>query len=317
MQRQLHIVDEQETDRVRDDVDLEIEVDADDVSVDAPVREQSIYEQATEPPWKDYNRQTAAFIKSLLPAVGKEEFLDDRRRVHHYKQLEELRLVDELDTSTTDDADLALLFALPDESLLFVGSDPTAKETTPLYGFLVDTFAPIPAPASAQEALDLLRPDQVRSAFESGDEPDRQGEWWLLPTKKVPVEETFEPGVSSRPFGPSPLANHVPREWGMTVSPGDFMDDVRDRVDQLPGTIETAPELIEWVHRQHQRVPTPESVPEWSEIQDLAGEILVRGTLRHRENDHFVESLGETWHVAETHNMEVYTADEFDRVVLD
>lgn len=53
-------------------------------------------------------------------------------------------------------------------------------------------------------------------------------------------------------------------------------------------------------------------------VQDLAGDILVRGILRRRENDHFVEDIGEAWHTDETHDMDVYTGDGLiDRVVLD
>lgn len=310
-QQQIHIVEEQFTTDSATEAEAGAEVD--DVDVHVP----GFYDEADEPPWNDYGRQTAAFIKALLPAVGKDDYLDDRRHVHHYKQLGDLRRVDELDASATDDVDLAVLFALPDESLLFVGSDPTARDTAPLFGFVVEPVAPIPAPATAQEALDLLRPGQVREAFDAGVEPDRQGEWWLLPTRKVPVGATFDPGVNSRPFGASPLANHVPREWGMTVAPDEFMTCVRERVPELPASIETPPEVIEWTHRQHQKIPTPEHVLKWEDVQELAGDILVRGTLRHRENDHFVENLGEQWHVAKTHGMDVYTADEFDRVVLD
>ena len=213
--------------------------------------------------------------------------------------------------------DLASLFVLPDESLLFVGKDPTTKDTAPLFGFVIEPFAPVPEPDTAQDALDLLRPGAVRDAFDEGVEPDRQGEWWLLPTQKVPVGTRFRPGVNERPYGPSPLGNHVPREWGMTVSDDVFMTTMRDRVEGLPGSIETPPEVIEWVHRQHQRVPIPDYAPEWDVVQDAAGDLLVRGTLRHRENDHYTESLSDDWHTAITHDMDVYTADEFDRVVLD
>jgi len=309
MTEQIHIVDAQPTTETTDERDPDVE----DVEVHAP----EFYAEATEPAWSDYGRRAGAFIKALLPELGKDEFLDDRRSIHHFEQLDDLRLVDELDADETGDVDLAVLFALPDESLLFVGSDPTAKDTTPLFGFIVEPFAPIPPPTSAQEALDLLRPEEIREVFDGGDEPARQGEWWLLPTRKVPVGTHFRPGVNSRPYGPSPLGNHVPREWGMTVSDDEFMAGVRDRVEQLPASIQTPPEVIEWVHRQHSRVPTPEFAPEWEEVQELAGDILVRGTLRHRENDHFVEQLGDQWHSAQTHEMDVYTADEFDRVVLD
>lgn len=315
----IHIVDEREEQfETEHEAEFGREDEAGDLDVeDVDVRATRIYAEAEEPPWQELGRETATFIINVLQSDGvdKGEFIDDRRTVHHFDQVDELRLVDQLDESKTDDVDLAALFALPDESLLFVGEDPTAKDTQPLFGFLVEPFEPVPAPTSAQDALDLLRPGQVRDAFEQGDEPDRQGEWWLLPTRQVPVGETFEPGVNSRPFGASPLANHVPREWGMTTKPDEFMTRVREEFE-LPESITTPPEVVDWVHRQHQRVPTPEGVPEWAELQTIAGDILVRGTLRHREDEHFVEEL-DSWHLAETHDMEVWTADEFDRVRLD
>ena len=202
---------------------------------------------------------------------------------------------------------------------MLLGSDPTARDSVPLFAFVVEPVAPIPAPTSAQEALDLLRPGAVKEAVATEeDEPTRQGEWWLLPTRMIPVGTTFTPGVSARPYGPSPLGNHVPREWGMTVSDDEFMAGVRDRVDALPASIATPPEVIDWVHRPHQKRPVPAYAPEWEDIQAVAGDILVRGTLRHRENDHYVESLGEMWHTAETHNMDVYTGDDMvDRVMID
>lgn len=287
------------------------EIDA----ADLEVATRSTYDEAAEPDWDAYARRTGTFLCELLPAVGKEEFVDDS--VHHFAQLEELRVVDELDTSETDDVDLAALFALPDESVVFVGRDPTTKDASPLFGFVVEPFAPIPEPTTAQEALDLLRPGEVRDAFDDGVEPDRQGEWWLLPTQQVPVGATYRPGVQSRPYGPSPLDNHVPREWGMTATPEEFMSRVRDAVPQLPASVETPPEVVEWMDRQHRKRVTPEFVPAFEELVEFADEVLIRGTLRHRENDHFTESVGEQWHRAVTHEMEVFTADEFGRVFLD
>ena len=87
----------------------------------------------------------------------------------------------------------------------------------------------------------------------------------------------------------------------MTVSADEFMAGVREHVARLPASITTPPEVVEWVHRQYQKVPTPEDALEWETVQNLAGEILVRGTLRHRENDHFVESLGSLHAHAERH----------------
>jgi len=104
----------------------------------------------------------------------------------------------------------------------------------------------------------------------------------------------------------------------MTASADEFVDGVREQVEQLPNSITTPPEVVEWAHRQHQRVPVPEYAPAWEGLQQLAGEVLLRGTLRHRKNEHFVEDLGETWHAAKTHQMDVYTADDYiERVRLD
>lgn len=317
MTKQIHIVDgpAETTDEHGAETsapDGETTIAAEDIQPRMP----NFYAGADDPPWENWGRQTAAFVKALLPEVGKDDFVDDRRQVHHYEQLKQVRLVDELDAAQTEDVDLAVLFALPDESLLFVGSDPTAADTSPFFGFIIEPFEPVPAPATAQDALDLLRPGTVRDAFAEGDEPDRQGEWWLLPTQRVPVGERYKPGVNARPYGPSPLGNHVPREWGMTTPVDEFMSGARERAT-LPDSVATPPEVVEWVHRQQLRVPTPDSALDWDDIQELAGEILVRGTLRHRENDHFVENLGDDWHLAITHDMEVYTGDDVGRVVLD
>lgn len=308
---QLHIADAQHTTETTEDVDLEGDA----------VRAPDFYAEATEPRWKEYGRQVGGFIKSLLPELGKEEFLDDRRSVHHFEQLEDLRLVDELDVDLTDDADLGVLFALPDQSLLFVGSDPTSKETAPIFGFMVEPFEPIPAPTSAQEALDLLKPPTIREAFENGGpEPARQGEWFLLPTDLRPVSTVFRPGVNSRPYGPSPLDNHIPREYAFTVSDREFMERFRERAPSAPDSIVEPPEAIDWIYRAHffdgaADVELDSDVPGWSEVQELADTILVRGSFRHRENEHFMENVGDQWHEAHTHDVDVYTADGLGRNV--
>jgi len=251
-------------------------------------------------------RQRTRFVRAVADEVGKDEIVQD------------VRVLDELEVEDTDDVDLGTLLAFPDDSIMFVGIDPTARDSVPLFAFTVERHQPIPAPSTAKEALDLLRPGAVRDAFETEDrEPDRQGEWWLLPTRKVPVGSTFTPGVASRPFGPSPLGNHVPREYGFAVTDAEFMG-VRERIDELPKSITTPPEVINWLHRQRSKVPTPDYVPTWEEVREIAGEVYVRGTLRHRENDHFVEDVGDQWHEAITHDLDVYTGDEMvDRVVLD
>lgn len=83
-------------------------------------------------------------------------------------------------------------------------------------------------------ALELLRPGDVRLAFEDDDPPQRKGEWWLLPTRKVPVGSTWKPGLQSRPFGPSPLGNHVPTEYGFGVTDDVFMERFEEIAPEAP-----------------------------------------------------------------------------------
>lgn len=293
-------------------VDAETEADSQQTTSEQAVRHvdrggQTLYEEAT--PVRElssFGRRAGQFVEAVADELGKEQLLED------------VRLVDELDATETDDVDLAVLLALPDESLLFLGSDPTAKDTTPLFAFAVEPTEPVPAPTSAQEALDLLRPAAVRDAFDGGTEPARQGEWWLLPSLKVPAGTSFSPGVRTRPYGPSPLGNHVPREYGFTATDAEFVESVREIAPTIPSSVETPPEIVEWLNRQHAKAATPAAVPSWEAVQEVAGEVLVRGTLRHREDEHYVENIGEEWHVAKTHDMDVYTADDYlERVRID
>jgi len=310
--QQLHIVDtnasnqEQTSAGTESATEIETPEPAPSPYDEAEDIEEGLSDVLGQPGSRQRRRQRTRFVRAVADEVGKDELVRD------------VRVLDQLDADETEDVDLGTLLTFPDDSIMFVGIDPTARDSVPLFAFTVERHQPIPAPLSAADALDLLRPGAVQDAFEDETEPDRQGEWWLLPTRKVPVGSTFTPGVNSRPFGPSPLGNHVPREYGFAVSDDEFMGGVREIVDELPTSITTPPETIRWLHRQRRKVPTPEYVPEWDAIRQVAGEIYVRGTLRHRENDHYVEDVGNQWHEAITHNLDVYTGDEMvDRVVLD
>jgi hypothetical protein len=223
---------------------------------------------------------------------------------------EDARLVDEIEPSK--DIDDGMLVAFPDESLMFLGADPTTKDQMPWYGFTIEPMEPIPAPQNAQDALDLLKPPEVQETIQQENWiPDRHGEWWLLPTKLMPLSETFKPGVKSKPYGPSPLGNHVPRDYAFTATEDEFMQGFRESVDSAPRSIQTVPEAIQWSFRQQNKDPSvrPDDAPSWADIREWAGDVLVKGTIKHRDDDHFVENCGETWHKAITHRVEVYTAD--------
>lgn len=285
MQEQLRVIDEAPAGR-----------DADrDVSVDVPAVG-TFYDDAEAVDLREYASYSfPRFITAVIDRVGADFEAADAK------------LVDELPPSK--DIDLGLLLALPDERLLFVGSDPTAKDSVPWFAFSIDPMEPVPAPESARDALNLLKPPRVRDVIHEDDWiPNRHGEWWLLPTQCVPAGTVFTPGVNARPYGPSPLGNHVPREYAFTVSDSEFMQKFSEAAS-APASVETPPEALDWLYRQLRKSHSRD-VPGWTEVRRWGGDVIVRGTIRHRDNDHFVENLGETWHRAETHDVEVYTGDE-------
>lgn len=259
--------------------------------------QRSQYDRAYDVNLRDYGSYSfPRFISAVLDKVDRDYTAADAR------------LVDEMESP---EVDFGLLLAYPDESLMFVGSDPTANDAIPWFAFVIEPMAPIPTPKGATDALDLLKPESVKQAVYQDDYlPDRHGEWWLLPTTMVPVGDVLKPGVSSQPYGPSPLGNHVPREYAFGVSNAEFMRRFSENVDAAPDSLGTVPEVIEWTWRQQQKVNPPDGIPDWADIRAWAREVLVRGTVRHRENDHFVENLGEQWHKATTHDIRVYTGDE-------
>lgn len=294
-------------------LDAEAEIDADAEpsprSIDTP--EIATHYDAAEPDvdLRQYNDHYSfpRFIDAVLDELDKEDF----------EAREDARLVDDIGSS--EDVDFGLLLAFPDESLLFVGSDPTAKDAVPWFAFSIEPTEPVPAPDGAQDALDLLKPPRVRELVEMENWlPDRHGEWWLLPCDLVAAGTVFTPGVASRPYGPSPLGNHVPREYAFTVSDSEFMQRFRDSTPQAPDSLASPPEVIGWTWRQVQKPHPPEWAPSWADIRHFAGDVLVRGTVRHRDDDHYVENLGDRWHLADTHDVEVYTGDAMaQRVHLD
>lgn len=278
---------------------VEQEQETDDTrtqSVDTP-EPTSHYDQAEAFDLAGYGYPVPGFINELLAELDKEYAPEDAR------------LVDRVEPSK--DIDDGLLVAYPDESLMFIGKDPTAKDTIGWYAFTVEPFEPVPAPDSAKEALDLLKPADVKDTIAQEDWiPNRHGEWWLLPSQRVPNGTIHKPGVQSKPYGPSPLGNHVPTEYAFTTADDVFMESFRNHSKRVPSTVQTVPEALEWTARQLSKDPIPDFAPQWPEIREWAGDVLVRKTIRHRDDDHFVENVGDVWHRAVTHRIEVYTSDE-------
>lgn len=275
-------------------IDAEPEEQHDTTTVDS-VETQSHYADADEFALGDYEYPVPGFIRELLAELDKDMSVPDAR------------LVDTIKPSK--DIDDGMLVAWPDESLMFIGKDPTAKDQMPWYAFTVEPMEPVPTPETATDALDLLKPPEVRDVVTETDWiPNRHGEWWLLPTQMIPASDEFKPGVASQPYGPSPLANHVPREYAFTNTNNEFMATFENAVPEAPDYLDGVPDVLEWAQRQHRKEPTPDYAPDWADIREWAGDVLVKGTIRHRDDDHFVETC-ETWHKAVTHRIEVYTSD--------
>lgn len=263
----------------------------------------SLYEQGSTGKYTHF--RVRRFLRRLLDELDKPFEFASRERMLG-------------DPIQTDDVEWGGLFVYPDESIIFAGRDPTARDAPPEFGFVIEPFSPIPAPTDPQAAIDLLKPKAVQNALAGDRPPARQGEWWLLPTKSQPVGSVFRPGVQSRPFGPSPLGNHIPTQWGLGVPDDVFMERFHERVGRdMRRRISRPDEAVEWLHKQRffdssPDVFIPAHVPDWDELWEMAGSIYVKGTLRHRENDHYVETIGDEWHEAITHDFDVYTGDGLD-----
>jgi hypothetical protein len=296
----LHVADEQDADTIAE-LEPEIEINGEDLE---RTRTPGQYAEATPFDLSEFDgKRLPAFLDEVADTEGVDGSHDDARLLHREDWL------DDPDYGS----DYGLLLVWPDETLMFVGSDPTASGP-PWFAYTIDPLEPVPAPDTAQEALDRLKPPAVRDVVhEAGFVPQRQGEWWLRPTPIHPTGTTFRPGVQSKPYGASPLGSHVPTEWGMSVSDQQFIQNARAGAD-LPASVGTVPEVIGWATRQINKDGSDLS---WHDVREWAGDILVRGTIRHRDHDHPVEDVGEDWHLAETHELEVYTADDIEGVHLD
>lgn len=263
------------------------------------------YESATPFDLSDFDgRRLPAFLEE----VATEESIE-------HENHEDARLLHREDWLDDPDygSDYGLLLVWPDETLMFVGSDPTASGP-PWFAYTISPFEPVPAPTDAQAALDRLKPPAVRDVVhEEGFVPQRQGEWWLRPTELRPTGETFRPGSAAQRHPPSPLGSHVPTEWGISASDAQFMSRAREAVD-LPSSVATVPEVVEWSVRQ---INKPDSDLRWHDVRQWANDVLVRGTIRHRDGDHPMEKVGTEWHLAETHDLECYTADDIEGIHLD
>lgn len=193
---------------------------------------------------------------------------------------------------------------------VYIGRDSSSHRDNELFGFVVPPRVTV---ESGDEAIDLLKPDAIQDI--PPEKLSRQGEWWLIPTEETPSGTIQQPGVGSRPFGSSPLDNHIPREWATACTDKEFLDRVSEALSQYPD-IDCPDSPQDVVELIQERVNDPTFQITFHDIQTLADGIFVRGTLRHDKNEHYVEKI-EDWHRTVTHDWEVYTADDEYQARLD
>lgn len=228
---------------------------------------------------------------------------------------------------------------------VYVGWDSTSWDTFELFGFVPfdgDDGVPVP---SAKDALDLLRPNEAVACRESA--ISRQGEWFLVPAEDEPEGTIQKPGIGSKDWqftapgigdfdtrheaigtvttevspqliesvrcfkeytSGSPLDNHIPRDWKPGVADETFVwRFCREFGDQLDVSgVETPQDCVDLLY-DHEDEFEDEYDP-YETVRSAAAGIYVRGSLRHRNNEHRMAGC-EDWRRATTHEFDVMTQD--------
>lgn len=226
------------------------------------------------------------------------------------------------DSDVQDCGQALLLDRRGDEVLLgyqngtqaFVGRDETASNAG-IFGFAVTPGEPVPFVSSVDEALQLLEPVPVTEAVEDCDDSVvRQGEWFFVPADDSPESQVFKGGVGSRPYGESPLQNHVPRDYAFGASVQEIMERIEDRVPGLLDRVDEFEDLIEALSGMHEwhwlnsYIGDSEKITLQELYREVFGGVYVRGTVRHQRKDHGMISLGEQWYNTYTHALDVRSA---------
>jgi hypothetical protein len=213
-----------------------------------------------------------------------------------------------------DDTEDGVLLTHETGVQVYVGWDSTAWDDYEMFGFVpFDGEAGVPVP-SAEDALDLLTPNAAAAGDDS--EVIRQGEYFLVPFEAEPEGTIQSPGVSERPFGGSPLDSHIPREWRTAVADDVFVQRfVLEFGDELDvSDVETPQDAVDLLY-EHEgglkgeaaMATSPLAAP-YATARELAESIYVRGSFRHRDNEHRMEMV-EEWRRVTTHEWDVMTQD--------
>lgn len=205
-----------------------------------------------------------------------------------------------------DNAERGVLLTHRSGRQVYVGFDSTSHRGNELFGFVTfDGTEGIPAP-SARDALSLLRPNDAAAAPEQ--RVERQGEWFLIPSAEDCEGTIQKPGVGQRPYGGSPLDNHVPRDWRTVVDDETFMQRFQREFAVPFGDISfrTPQDCVDILHTNEHIIERDDP---YATVQEIADGIEVRGTIRHREQDHKMSQVDD-WRRATTHDWEVVTVED-------
>jgi len=217
-----------------------------------------------------------------------------------------------------DGGDVLLVY--PGDVRVFVGKDETATNAG-VYGFTVPEDVRL---ETTKQCVEFLRPNRVADRF--GDskcrDPVRQGEWWFLKTDDSPGSKVFKGGLGEKPYGVSPLQSHVPRDYAFGVREEEVFDRMRrvcpflaEEIDELDELLyQVSNNMLQWGYASSEGLVSLREL-----VEQVFDGVYVRGTVRHRDGEHGMVSLGEQWHRALTHGRDVYSAnpnDIFDRNFL-
>ena len=152
----------------------------------------------------------------------------------------------------------------------------------------------------------------MRHARAEGIEVDRQGEWFFVDAGNLIDEfdgSIQKPGLGSKPYGPSPMDNHVARDWKPYVRDDVFVKRFNELVEYTKGQVlpQMVAECLEMFRTNDYHYRTLISA---DDLYEMAGYVAVRGSVRHRDNDHYQEHFDD-WRVAVAHDLTVYTGDDF------
>lgn len=179
-------------------------------------------------------------------------------------------------------------------SKIFMGRDETAKRSGLFAVIFSDEWYDPVGTESVGNVLRMLKPVSVRIAESDGLDVRRQGEWWFVESQDCSPVFTLSGGLGSKPYNGSPMGSHVAREYGFGVEKEVIRENLVDKVDD-GARLSVGGLLDEFSHVWYDS----------DRLMEMFEPFFVRGTVRHRRNEHSMLSLGDGWYRALTHSVDV------------